>query len=101
VLVARPQSSRAKAVGLGALSGMSEPFGAFLASLVANEASSPAAFGAMFGLTGGMMVYVCIAELLPAAFTEKGVSREAVTAAFLAGCLVMAASLVTEKYAVA
>jgi len=93
--------SRAKAVGLGTLSGMSEPFGALLASLVANESSSDGAFGFMFGLTGGMMAYVCIAELLPAAFLEKGVSRDLVTAAFFAGAAVMAASLIIEKFATA
>ena len=69
---------------------MSEPFGAVLASLVANEQSSDQAFGSMFGLTGGMMLYVCIAELLPAAYGEKGVSRDAVTVAFFLGCAVMA-----------
>ena len=90
---------RRRAIGLGALSGMSEPFGAILASLVANENSSTAAFGGMFGLTGGMMVYVCIAELLPAAWAEKGVSRESLTFAFFAGCAVMASSLVIEKLA--
>merc|ERR1739848_708050 len=68
-------NNRGRAIGLGALSGMSEPFGALLASLVANERSSTFAFGGMFGLTGGMMVYVCIAELLPAAWAERGVNR--------------------------
>ena len=91
--------SRVRAVGLGALSGMSEPFGALLASLAANESSSSGAFGGMFGLTGGMMTYVCIAELLPAAFGERGVSREIITLAFFAGCAVMAASLVIAKFA--
>merc|ERR1739848_17056 len=70
-------NNRGRAIGLGALSGMSEPFGALLASLVANERSSTFAFG-------GMMVYVCIAELLPAAWAEKGVSREQLTSAFFA-----------------
>ena len=92
--------NRPRAILLGALSGMSEPFGALLASLVANEHSSTGTFGAMFGLTGGMMMYVCIAELLPAALAEKGVAREAVVGAFFLGCAVMAASLVIEKFAV-
>ena len=35
----------------------------------------------MFGLTGGMMLYVCIAELLPAAYGEKGVCTDALTLA--------------------
>ena len=91
--------SRTKAVGLGALSGMSEPLGAVIASLVANEHSSKSAFGFMFGLTGGMMAYVCIAELLPAAFREKGVDPALVTRAFFFGCLTMALSLVLERFA--
>mmetsp|Transcript_62472 Transcript_62472/g.123449 ORF Transcript_62472/g.123449 Transcript_62472/m.123449 type:complete len:334 (-) Transcript_62472:78-1079(-) len=93
--------SRVRAITLGTLSGMSEPFGALLASLVANEQSSSAAFGGMFGLTGGMMAYVCIAELLPAAFEERGVPREAVIMSFFVGCFVMASSLVVEKFATA
>ena len=90
---------RGRAISLGALSGLSEPFGALLASLVANENSSTNVFGTMFGLTGGMMLYVCIAELLPAAYGEQGVSSQAVTGAFFLGCLVMASSLVVEKLA--
>lgn len=93
--------NRGRAVALGTLSGMSEPFGAFLASMVANENSGSGTFGAMFGLTGGMMMYVCIAELLPTAFAEKGVSRDAVVGAFFLGCAVMASSLVIEKLAMA
>ena len=91
--------SKAKAVALGTLSGFAEPFGALLASLVANENSSQAVFGGMFGATAGMMAYVCIEELLPTAFAEKGVPRSVITAAFFGGCAVMAASLVIEKYA--
>ena len=91
--------SRGRAVALGALSGLSEPFGAVLASLVANEHSSKAAFGLMFGLTAGMMTYVCIAELIPAALAEQGVPRSTITAAWFGGCAVMATSLVVEKFA--
>jgi ZIP family zinc transporter len=91
--------SRLRAVVLGTLSGLSEPFGAVLASVVANERSSPAVFGGMFGLTAGMMCFVCLAELLPAAYAERGVSRDRVAAAFFGGALVMASSLVIEKFA--
>merc|ERR1712232_638905 len=73
--------SRLKAIGLGTLSGLAEPFGALLASLVANEDSSHSVFGGMFGVTAGMMSYVCIEELLPAAYDEKGVARSKLTAA--------------------
>mmetsp|Transcript_11500 Transcript_11500/g.36843 ORF Transcript_11500/g.36843 Transcript_11500/m.36843 type:complete len:116 (+) Transcript_11500:271-618(+) len=91
--------SRARAVALGSLSGMSEPFGALLASLVANEHSSTGAFGGMFGLTAGMMTYVCLSELLPSAYAERGVPRSRVVAAFFAGAAVMASSLIIEKFA--
>mmetsp|Transcript_34621 Transcript_34621/g.111227 ORF Transcript_34621/g.111227 Transcript_34621/m.111227 type:complete len:325 (+) Transcript_34621:1771-2745(+) len=91
--------SRARAVALGSLSGMSEPFGALLASLVANEHSSTGAFGGMFGLTAGMMTYVCMSELLPSAYAERGVPRSRVVAAFFAGAAVMASSLIIEKFA--
>eukprot|EP00316_Scyphosphaera_apsteinii_P005850 CAMPEP_0119300138 /NCGR_PEP_ID=MMETSP1333-20130426/2132_1 /TAXON_ID=418940 /ORGANISM="Scyphosphaera apsteinii, Strain RCC1455" /LENGTH=276 /DNA_ID=CAMNT_0007301805 /DNA_START=332 /DNA_END=1162 /DNA_ORIENTATION=- len=91
--------SKCRAVALGTLSGMSEPVGAVLASFVANEDSSQGAFGGMFGMTAGMMSYVCVSELLPAAYGEKGVRVGLVTFAFFCGCGVMALSLVVEKFA--
>lgn len=91
--------SRVRAVLLGTLSGFAEPFGALLASFVANDRSSKGAFGGMFGLTAGMMTFVCISELLPAAYGEEGVSRRAVVGAFFGGAAVMATSLIAEKYA--
>ena len=41
-------------------------------------------------MTAGMMSYVCIEELLPAAYAEQGVSCSALTAAFFGGCVMMA-----------
>lgn len=93
--------SRARAIGLGTLSGFSEPFGALLASFVANERSPDSVFGGMFGLTAGMMTFVCISELLPSAYAERGVSRTTVTLSFFLGAAVMASSLVAEKLALA
>ena len=89
--------SKWRAVGLGALSGMAEPFGAVLASLVASDDSPSGYFGGLFGLTAGMMLFVCVAELLPAAYAEKAAPPHLVTAAFFVGCAVMATSLVLEK----
>ena len=60
--------SKWKAIALGALSGMAEPFGAVLASFVANEDSPAGYFGGLFGLTAGMMLFVCVAELLPGVY---------------------------------
>ena len=58
-----------------------------------------AVFGFMFGLTAGMMVFVCISELLPAAYAERGVTGDAVVLAFFLGCAVMSSSLVVERVA--
>jgi hypothetical protein len=46
-------------------------------------------------------VYVCVAELLPAAYRERAASSELITLAFCMGCAVMAASLVIEQLATA
>lgn len=55
----------------------------------------------MPSMLSGMMAYVCVAELLPAAFLEKGVSRPTTVFAFFFGCAVMASSIVIEKFATA
>lgn len=89
--------SKWKAIALGALSGMAEPFGALLASFVANEDSPAGYFGGLFGLTAGMMLFVSVAELLPAAYGEKAAKLHHITAAFFVGCAIMAISLVLEK----
>lgn len=85
--------SKRTAIGLGTLSGLAEPLGAVLASLVANESSHPDVFGGLFGLTAGMMLFVCIAELLPAAYAEPTAPTPLVALAFFLGCAVMATSL--------
>lgn len=89
--------SRSKAIFWASLSGMAEPFGAFVAYLFVNPRTSQSSFGAMFSISAGMMVYVCLSELLPAAYREHP-STKLVTQAFFAGCLVMASSLVLEKF---
>lgn len=41
-----------------------------------------------------MMLFVCVAELLPAAYGEPSMPTPLVALAFFAGCAVMATSLV-------
>jgi ZIP family zinc transporter len=89
--------SQSKAVFWASLSGMAEPFGAFLAYLFVNPRTSQSSFGAMFAVSAGMMVYVCLSELLPAAYREYP-RPKLITHSFFAGCLVMASSLVLEKF---
>ncbi|KAJ1619999.1 Zinc/iron permease [Pavlovales sp. CCMP2436] len=89
--------SRTRAIFWASLSGMAEPLGALLAYIFVNPKTSQSSFGAMFAVSAGMMVYVCLSELLPAAYREHP-SPKLVTRAFFAGCLVMASSLVLEKF---
>ena len=44
-----------------------------------------------------MMLFVCVAELLPAAYGEKAAKTHHITMAFFVGCAVMASSLILEK----
>ena len=60
--------SRCKAIGYALLSGLTEPLGALVGWLALDSAGmSDVAYGAMFGLVAGMMVYISIKELLPTA----------------------------------
>jgi zinc transporter, ZIP family len=60
--------SRARALGLTLLSGMSEPLGALLALLVLRPfVTSPAQLDYVLAGTGGVMLAVCGLELLPEA----------------------------------
>ena len=51
------------------------------------------AYGLLFSIVAGMMVYICISELLPAAYLTPGVAPEVVMRATVVGMAVMAASL--------
>ena len=59
--------SRVKAFFWGILSGASEPLGALVGWVVMNSSFSGNTNGVMFGLVGGIMVFIAIDELLPVA----------------------------------
>lgn len=75
------------------LSGVSEPIGAGLGWAVLANAMDVRTYGVIFGLVAGLMVNICIHELLPTAFkydpTDKVTSKSVI-----GGMLVMALSLV-------
>merc|ERR1712194_368018 len=77
----------------GALSGMTEPIGAFFGWLIFAQTFSETVYGLMFGIVAGMMVMISFMELLPTAnrFDPKDtvVSYSAVV-----GMVVMALSLI-------
>jgi len=85
--------NRWKAFWWGALSGITEPIGAFFGWLIFATSFNEMVYGLMFGLVGGMMVMISFRELLPTAnrFDPKDtvVSYSAVF-----GMAVMAVSLI-------
>ena len=88
--------SRHKAFLWALLSGVSEPIGALIGYAIivgAGGSISQLAYGILFGLVAGMMVSICIKELLPTAFRYDPDDR-VVTKSVVAGMLIMALSLV-------
>lgn len=71
VIVAAPvyaaTGSRARALGLAAASGLSEPLGALLVICVARPALTHARLQLMLAGVGGLMAAVCLLELWPEA----------------------------------
>ena len=59
--------NRWSAFWLGALSGITEPIGAFFGWLIFAQTFSEVVYGLMFGIVGGMMVMISFRELLPTA----------------------------------
>ena len=74
------------------LSGVSEPIGALIGYAVLSDGFSDTAFGVIFGMVGGMMVFIALRELLPTAHRydpEDSVS----SFCLVLGMALMAASL--------
>jgi ZIP family zinc transporter len=84
--------SRSKAFWASFLSGMAEPLGGLMGFFLFRSFPNPLIFGLVFAAVAGVMVYVSLDELLPAA-TGYGNHRLAITS-LIAGMFVMAASLV-------
>ncbi|WP_255297540.1 ZIP family metal transporter [Anaerophaga thermohalophila] len=61
-----PETKR-KAFTLSFLSGLSEPIGAIIGYLLLMQFMSPLVFGIVFAAVAGIMVFISIDELLPAA----------------------------------
>lgn len=60
-------NSKVLAIGASLLSGLAEPIGAAWGFLILAPILSEAVFGSIFGIIAGMMVYLALDELLPAA----------------------------------
>lgn len=84
--------NRLKAVGLTALTGIAEPIGAVIGYLLLRDLLGGATLGWVFGLVAGMMVFICVDELLPAAKRFETNQRQT-TYGFIAGMAVLAFSI--------
>ena len=89
--------SRWKAFLFATVSGLAEPIGALCGWLVLKNSFGPALYGICFGLVGGMMVYISLAELLRTAlrFDPKGYIA---MSCLVAGMFIMAVSLLLFAY---
>jgi ZIP family zinc transporter len=85
--------SRTRALAWALLSGISEPIGAFLGYIVLMDRMGPMAFGIVFGFVGGMMVYICLHELIPTAHRYDPEDK-VTTLTIILGMAIMALSLV-------
>jgi zinc transporter, ZIP family len=81
-----------KAFKLSFLSGLAEPVGAIVGYLVLMPFMNPAVFGVLFAAVAGIMVFISLDELLPAA-REYGESHLAIYG-LIAGMMIMATSLI-------
>ncbi|CAM9836065.1 unnamed protein product [Discosporangium mesarthrocarpum] len=77
--------------------GISEPLGAGLGWLVLKDTMTDEVNGILFGLVGGMMVNICIHELIPTALRYDP-TNEVTTYAITVGMAVMALSLTLFLY---
>lgn len=83
---------RMKAFKLSFLSGLAEPFGAFIAYLILMPFLTDVMFGVIFAGVAGIMVFISLDELLPAA--KKYDETHLSIYGLVAGMAIMAISLV-------
>lgn len=89
--------SRWKAFLFAAISGLAEPLGALCGWLVLKNSFGPILYGICFGLVGGMMVYIALAELLRTSFRFDPKGYIAISC-LVAGMFIMAVSLLLFVY---
>mmetsp|Transcript_12761 Transcript_12761/g.26779 ORF Transcript_12761/g.26779 Transcript_12761/m.26779 type:complete len:360 (+) Transcript_12761:162-1241(+) len=85
--------NRMKAFLWGSLSGIFEPVAAFFGWLVLASVVTPTVYAVLFGWISGMMVMICVKEILPTAFRYDP-KDTVVTHSVVAGMAVIALSLV-------
>lgn len=85
--------NRWRAFWIGAFSGFTEPIGGLIGYAVFyNREMNGNVFGALFGMVAGIMVWICLHELLPMAHAHDP-SDHHVSLGVMLGMIIMAASL--------
>lgn len=84
--------NRAKAILFAGATGVAEPIGAVLGYLLLRDHMSGDVLGWVFGIVAGMMVFICINELFPAAKRYE-TNQHQTTYGFIAGMAVLAVSI--------
>ena len=82
-----------KAFFVSFLSGITEPIGALIGALILLPFLSDGVIGASLAFVAGIMVYICIDELLPTAMKYSEGNSHLMTFGFLIGSIVMGISL--------
>ena len=83
------------ALGASLISGLAEPVGAILGYLILAPYMSPTLYGVIFGMIGGVMVYLALDELLPAA--KRYAQGHETVYGLVSGMTALASSLVIFK----
>ena len=89
--VFRATGSRKTAFWISFLSGLAEPVGALFCWLLLMPVMSDTVFGIIFAACSGIMVYICVDEIIPAA--EENAHHSLYVLGFVFGMAVMALSL--------
>ncbi len=81
-----------RSIAIATATGIAEPVGAVLGFLLLQEFLNDTLFGWVFGVVAGMMVFICVNEILPAAHRFETKQRQT-TYGFIAGMAVLAGSI--------
>ncbi|MDQ5932362.1 MAG: zinc transporter, family [Patescibacteria group bacterium] len=83
---------RYRSIAIATATGIAEPVGAVMGFLLLREFLNETLFGWVFGVVAGMMVFICVNEILPAAHRFETKQRQT-TYGFIAGMAVLAGSI--------
>ncbi|TYZ64688.1 hypothetical protein PybrP1_011040 [[Pythium] brassicae (nom. inval.)] len=91
--------SRSRAISQCTVSALAEPLGGLIAWLAIGDGMDPISEGILFGFVCGIMVCICMKELLPTAFRFAKNRDHLVTLSAFGGMGIMATSLILFAYA--